>query len=233
MLIAKDIKKGFPEGEGKFLQVLDGASLEVGNGEFVAVTGESGVGKSTLLHLLGLLDTPDSGEIFFDGKSVALESDYNRAFIRMRSIGFVFQFHHLLPEFNALENIALPLRLAGVSEAEAISRAEKLLADVGLSARADHFPNALSGGEQQRIALARALSCKPALLLADEPTGNLDEKNSERLTELLFEMTEATGMSVILATHNRELANSADKVYILEKGILKEIDGKNKADNGE
>jgi len=232
MLIAKDIRKGFPEGEGKFLQVLEGVCLEVSNGEFVAVTGESGVGKSTLLHLLGLLDKPDSGEIFFDGKSVALESDEKRAYIRMRRIGFVFQFHHLLPEFNALENIALPLRLSGVSEEEAIARAEKLLADVGLSERADHFPNALSGGEQQRIALARALSCNPALLLADEPTGNLDAKNSDKLTELLFAMTEATGMSVILATHNRELAFTADRTYSLEGGILKQVGRDNQDKDG-
>lgn len=231
MLIAKDIKKGYPEGEGRRLEVLESASLSVSDGEFVAITGESGVGKSTLLHLLGLLDTPDGGEIYIDGKSVARESDRNRAAIRMQKIGFVFQFHHLLPEFNAIENIVIPLRLADVSESKAMERAGQLLEEVGLSDRADHFPNALSGGEQQRVALARALACQPRLLLADEPTGNLDEKTANKLTELLFRMTDATGMSVVLATHNRELAAQADNVYILESGVLK-IVGQKKNESG-
>jgi lipoprotein-releasing system ATP-binding protein len=226
MLIAKDIKKGYPEGDGRRLEVLGGADLSVSDGEFVAITGESGVGKSTLLHLLGLLDTPDDGEIYIDGKPVSNESDRNRAAIRMRKIGFVFQFHHLLPEFNAIENIAIPLRLADFSESKAMERAGQLLEEVGLSERADHFPNALSGGEQQRIALARALACQPRLLLADEPTGNLDEKTASKLTDLLFRMTGATGMSVVLATHNRELAAQADSIYLLESGVLKVVEQK-------
>lgn len=223
MLIAKDIEKGFPEGEGKWLDVLKGIELEVGDGEFIAVTGESGVGKSTLLHILGLLDTPDRGEIFIDDEAVANLGDKKRAGIRMQKIGFVFQFHHLLPEFNALENVAMPMRLADYSENKAVSRAKALLGEVGLSKRADHFPNALSGGEQQRVALARALACEPKLLMADEPTGNLDEKNADRLTELLFRMTAENGMSVILATHNRELSAKAESIYLLEGGVLENI----------
>ncbi len=232
MLIAKDIEKGFPEGEGKWLDVLTGVELQVANGEFIAITGESGVGKSTLLHILGLLDTPDSGEISIDGEAVENLNDKSRAGIRMRKIGFVFQFHHLLPEFTALENVAMPLRLANISEKDAETRAQRLLKDVGLSARSDHFQNALSGGEQQRVALARALACEPEILMADEPTGNLDEKNAERLTDLLFKMTAEKKMSVILATHNRDLAALAESIYLLEGGALKNITGDLKEKSG-
>jgi len=223
MLVAKEIVKDFPEGEGKRLLVLDGIDIEVSSGEFLAITGESGVGKSTLLHILGLLDTPTSGEITLDGNPLSGLSDGPRAAIRSSTIGFVFQFHHLLPEFDAIENVSIPLRLAGISESEATKQAVELLESVGLSERMKHFPNTLSGGEQQRVALARAMANEPRLLLADEPTGNLDEKNADRLIEMLFEQTKNREMAVILATHNRELAAMADRILLLEKGIVVDI----------
>ena len=225
ILVVNDIHKGFSEGEDRWLKVIEGLSLEIEKGGFIAITGESGVGKSTLLHILGLLDTPDSGDVVFDGMNIAGLSDAKRAEIRSSGIGFVFQFHHLLPEFDARENVAIPMRIAGLSETEALNRASLLLEKVGLENRSKHFPNALSGGEQQRVALARALACKPSLLLADEPTGNLDARNSDRLVELLFSLTKQENMAVVLATHNRELAGKAEKIYCMENGTLSNITG--------
>ena len=216
---ALEIEKGYPEGEERWLHVIKGLSMSVEEGEFAAVTGESGVGKSTLLHVLGLLDRPDAGEVLLDGKRTADLPDGKLASLRNRSIGFVFQFHHLMPEFDARENVAMPMLLAGESAGVARKRAMELLSRVGLAERADHFPNALSGGEQQRVALARALVNSPELLLADEPTGNLDEANEDRLAELLFEMTREAGLTVILATHNRDLASRAGRIYRLENGV--------------
>lgn len=220
---ARNIAKGYPEGDGRWLSVLEGLSISVERGQVVAVTGESGVGKSTLLHVLGLLDKPDNGEVFFDGKATSELSDNQRAKVRNKGIGFVFQFHHLLPEFDALENVTIPIRISGISESEAIGRAQELLDVVGLTERVNHFPNALSGGEQQRVALARALSCEPDIILADEPTGNLDTKNADRLIELLFSLAKERALAVVIATHNRELALRADTILLLENGITNDI----------
>ncbi len=225
ILEAVNIKKGYPEGESRWLSVLDGVSISVGRGQIVAVTGESGVGKSTLLHLLGLLDTPNKGNVLFDGRETSMLTESQRAKLRGSEIGFVFQFHHLLPEFSALENVAIPARLAGIPESKALVQAEELLSKVNLIDRSDHLPNTLSGGEQQRVALARALICNPSVLLADEPTGNLDMKSAEHLTELLFSLAKENGLAVVLATHNRKLASKADRVFLLESGGIKDITG--------
>lgn len=222
---ASKVKRIFSEGTSGHLEVLGGIDLSVESGEILAITGESGVGKSTLLHLLGLLDKPSAGEIYLFGKATGGLSENKRAEIRNLNLGFVFQFHHLLPEFNALENVAIPARLSGLSEQKATQKAIKMLESVGLQDRMSHFPNALSGGEQQRVALARALICEPALLLADEPTGNLDEKNENRLMDILFKQAKTKNLTVVLATHNRELAARADRVFLLEKGLLKDIEG--------
>jgi len=223
ILVADKISKSYIEGEGLRLPVLEGLSLAVEEGEVVAVTGESGVGKSTLLHLLGLLDRPDSGVVLFKGQDTSQLDDVRLSAVRNREIGFIFQFHHLLPEFDAAENIAMPARIAGLSPEDAANRTAKLLDTIGLSQRASHFPNALSGGEQQRVALARALVNKPSLIFADEPTGNLDAKNERRLIKLLFGLSKERGTAVILATHNRDLAAMADRAFLLENRTLSEF----------
>lgn len=223
MIVAKNISKSYPEGIGKRLEVLRDLDISVRCGEMIAITGESGVGKSTLLHLLGLLDKPDTGEIFIEGVSTRTLSDNAIAKIRNEKIGFVFQFHYLLPEFTAVENVAIPARVAGVSAGTAMKKAEELLEYVGLAERAGHYPNALSGGEQQRVALTRALICEPKILLADEPTGNLDEKNAERLIEILFDLAYKKNLAVVIATHNRELAIKTNKIYKLYGGKIHEI----------
>jgi lipoprotein-releasing system ATP-binding protein len=193
-------------------------------GEVVAIVGTSGSGKSTLLHLLGALDDPTAGEIRVDGESYAYLSAGQRDRLRNEKLGFVFQFHHLLREFSALENVMMPLLIAGWTESRARSRAEEILAEVGLARRMTHRPAALSGGEQQRCAVARALVHDPRVVLADEPSGNLDNFNSERLHDLLFGMARALEIAMVLVTHNPTLAQRSDRVLLLENGRLRKLD---------
>jgi lipoprotein-releasing system ATP-binding protein len=203
------------------LSVLQDLSLALDRGEMVAVIGASGVGKSTLLHCLGGLDTPDSGTVRIDGVEVGRLGDAELTAFRNRHVGFVFQFHHLLPEFTALENAEMPLRIARRPPQEYRERATRLLQRVGLAERADHIPGMLSGGEQQRVAIARALVMEPTLLLADEPTGDLDEHTADALHDLLHEMHRERGLTSVIATHNPRLAAACDRVLRLEDGKLR------------
>lgn len=221
---AIDVTKTFMGGDGGELRILDGVNLSVDRGEMVAIVGASGAGKSTLLHILGALDTPTSGTVRIDGTNVAGLGDDELAQHRNRKIGFVFQFHHLLREFSALENVMMPLRIAGVAEADARKRAAESLERVGLASRMHHRPAALSGGEQQRTAVARALVVEPAVLLADEPSGNLDHVNSERLHELFAALARDVRIGMIVVTHNRSLAGRAHRVLVLEDGRLQATD---------
>ncbi len=220
MLTASGLRKVYVGGDGQPIEVLTDVNLEVRRGEFVAIVGESGAGKSTLLHLLGALDAPTAGTVRVDGQSYADMSPAELAALRNQKIGFVFQFHHLLREFTARENVAMPLLIAGVAEGDALRRAEELLTLVGLGPRLTHRPTELSGGEQQRVALARALSTDPVVVLADEPSGNLDHRNSERLHDLLAGMARDLETALVIVTHNRLLAARADRVLTLEDGRL-------------
>ena len=212
--------KSFLGGDGGTIHVLRGLDIQVASGEFVAITGESGSGKSTLLHLLGALDAPTSGDVTLQGARYgALDAD-GLAALRNRQIGFVFQFHHLLRDFTALENVSIPLLIGGVRPPEADTRARRLLDAVGLSARLEHLPAQLSGGEQQRAAVARALATEPALLLADEPSGNLDEANAELLHGLFAGLARDFQTAVVVVTHNRALADRADRILHLAEGVL-------------
>jgi lipoprotein-releasing system ATP-binding protein len=225
ILEAQGLRKIYRGGDGNPIEVLAGVDLTVGRGEFVAIVGASGSGKSTLLHLLGALDTPSSGTVRLGGQSYADESAESLATIRNRKLGFVFQFHHLLREFTALENVMMPLLIAGEDEARARSRAEELLADVGLAGRMSHRPSQLSGGEQQRAAVARALAADPLVVLADEPSGNLDTANSERLHQLFAHLSREFETALVVVTHNRSLAARADRVLSLEGGRLVPLSG--------
>lgn len=218
------LRKTYRGGDGGLITVLDGVDLDVRRGELVAVVGASGAGKSTLLHLLGALDRPTAGVISIDGTAVHERTDDELAELRNRKVGFVFQFHHLLREFSALENVMMPLRIAGWDQRAARSKAEQLLARVGLSGRMSHRPGELSGGEQQRTAVARALSIDPAVVLADEPSGNLDHMNSERLHELFVELVRELEVAMVVVTHNRSLAARADRALLLEDGKLRDTD---------
>jgi lipoprotein-releasing system ATP-binding protein len=202
------------------LPVLLGADLTIAAGEIVALVAPSGTGKSTLLHLAGLLEKPDGGEVFIAGQAAGSLSDEARTTIRRTTIGFVYQFHHLLPEFTAAENIILPQLAAGKSRAEATERAKDLLGIFGLRARLDHRPGKLSGGEQQRVAIARALANQPRLLLADEPTGNLDVATSDRVFAELLEQVRGQGLAALIATHNPDLARRMDRVVTLRDGKI-------------
>lgn len=224
VLEAVDLTKVYIGGDGASITVLDGVNLQVTRGQMVAVVGASGTGKSTLLQLLGALDQPTRGNVFIAGQSVSGRSDDALSELRNRSIGFVFQFHHLLREFTARENVMMPLRIAGWDEKRAARRADELLARVGLAGRAHHRPAALSGGEQQRTAVARALAIDPAVLLADEPSGNLDHGNSERLHDLFAELSRDLEIAMVIATHNRSLAQRADRTLLLEDGRLTDTD---------
>ncbi|MDP3418657.1 ABC transporter ATP-binding protein [Falsiroseomonas sp.] len=204
--------------EAGVLEVLSGADLALVAGEIVALVAPSGTGKSTLLHLAGLLEKPDAGEVYFAGQAAGTLGDDARTAIRRTGIGFVYQFHHLLPEFSALENIALPQMANGVAKPAADARARTLLADFGLAGREAHRPGKLSGGEQQRVAIARALANKPRVLLADEPTGNLDVGTSDRVFAELLEAVRGQGMAALIATHNPELARRMDRVVTLRDG---------------
>jgi lipoprotein-releasing system ATP-binding protein len=217
---ARGLQKSFVGGDGRELRILRGVDLRVEEGEAVAITGASGAGKSTLLHLLGALDRPTGGEVILGGSPVAGLDDEALAAIRNRHVGFVFQFHHLLREFTALGNVMMPALVSGAPFPEAETRARELLAAVGVAEREGHKPRQLSGGEQQRVAVARALVNEPLVLLADEPSGNLDTKTSERLHDLLFELRGARALSMVLVTHNRALAGRADRVLRLADGRL-------------
>lgn len=215
MLEAKGIEKSYGA-----LKVLKGVDLKVSRGEIVSIVGASGAGKSTLLHLLGTLDTPDQGTVMVNGINVFSQSLNALAAFRNRHIGFVFQFHNLLPEFSALENVMIPGFLAGKPDKEVRERATSLLQDLGLHDRMDHKPSELSGGEQQRTACARALMNSPDIILADEPSGNLDSKNARDLHELFFNLRDKMGQTFIIVTHNEDFANMADRKLEMKDGVL-------------
>jgi len=220
VLEALDLAKTYTGGDGGLITVLDGVNLQVARGEMVAIVGASGAGKSTLLHLLGALDRPTRGSVTISGERLEARSDEELSALRNRRIGFVFQFHHLLREFSALENVMMPLRIAGWELPRAQARGEELLSRVGLSGRMTHRPAELSGGEQQRTAVARALAIDPSVLLADEPSGNLDHANSERLHDLFAELSRDLEIAMVVVTHNRSLASRADRALLLEDGRL-------------
>jgi lipoprotein-releasing system ATP-binding protein len=224
VLEAHGVVKSYRGGDGGTLTVLSGVDLAVRRGEMVAIVGASGSGKSTLLHVLGALDRPSSGYVVIGGEPLHAMTEAELAAVRNRKIGFVFQFHHLLREFSVLENVMMPMRIAGRSVREARSRAEELIAAVGLSGRLTHRPTELSGGEQQRTAVARALALDPAVVLADEPSGNLDHMNAERLHELFVRLVRELEVSMVVVTHNRSLAARADRVLLMEDGRLRETD---------
>lgn len=219
LLKAEGIWKEYRNGKSVVLQVLRGVDLEIREGEFVVIVGPSGSGKSTLLHILGGLDTPTEGSVRLDGQDISRFSEEELAEFRNKKLGFVFQFHHLLPEFSAIENVCMPALIHGESMEKAKSRAGGILKTVGLEGRMLHKPNELSGGEQQRVAVARALMNRPQLILADEPSGNLDKENGLRLHELLADLSGSQGHTFVVATHNPDLAKRADR-------ILKMVDGK-------
>ncbi len=219
-LAATELTKSFVMGDGSELRILQGISLEIAAGETVSIVGQSGSGKSTLLHILGALDKPTSGEVSIGGEPIRALSTDRAADLRNRSVGFVFQFHHLLREFTALENAMMPCLIGGVSPRDADRRAREVLEAVGLGHRLDHKPWQLSGGEQQRVAVARALVNEPIVLLADEPSGNLDEETSEDLHDLLFRIRRERDLSMVLVTHNLALAARSDRVLRLSDGRL-------------
>jgi lipoprotein-releasing system ATP-binding protein len=224
VLEAVDVVKQFRGGDGGTLRVLDGVNLAVERGEMVAIVGASGAGKSTLLHVLGALERPTAGEVRLAGQPIGGRSDEELAAVRNRTVGFVFQFHHLLREFSALENVAIPLRIGGMERRAAERRATELLDRLGLGPRMHHRPAQLSGGEQQRAAVARALAADPAVLLADEPSGNLDHANAERLHDLFGELARDMELGLVVVTHNRSLAQRAERTLLLEDGRLVETD---------
>jgi len=224
MLRLSDIKKSYNAGQATEIKVLDGANLTVDRGEIVALVAPSGAGKSTLLHIAGLLDTADSGTVEIAGQPLQRASDAERTRMRRRSVGFVYQFHHLLPEFTARENIVLPQLANGVPNAQAADRADNLLDKVALAKRAGHRPAEMSGGEQQRVAFCRALANNPGLLLADEPTGNLDPGTSDTVFVALMGLVRETGLSAVIATHNLELAARMDRQVRLDAGKIVALD---------
>lgn len=219
-LSVTNLIKGYNHGQPNEVKVLQGATLSVDPGEVVALVAPSGAGKSTLLHIAGLLDTPDSGHVSIAGTDMTQLSDRKRTAVRRETVGFIYQFHHLLPEFTALENIVLPQLANGVSDKAAQGRAMALLDKVGIAERASHRPAALSGGEQQRVAFCRALANEPTLLLADEPTGNLDPDTSDRVFDALMSLVRETGLAAVIATHNLELAARMDRQVRMSGGVL-------------
>jgi len=218
-LALRGIKRTFVQGERR-LDVLKGVSLDLHPGEIVALVGQSGSGKSTLLHIAGLLEQPDEGDVVVDGKATGRLADRERTGLRRQFLGFVYQYHHLLPEFSAIENVMLPQMLSGVPRGEARKRAVDLLSMVQLGGRLDHRPGRLSGGEQQRVAIARAIANAPRVLLADEPTGNLDSATSDAVFRQLLGLVRDTGMAALVATHNPELAARMDRTVTLKDGVL-------------
>ena len=215
-----EIEKSYNLGKPSQVSVLSGATLEVKVGEIVALVAPSGAGKSTLLHIAGLLDTPDTGTVTIEGTDMTRLSDRKRTAVRRSTVGFIYQFHHLLPEFTALENIVIPQLANGVPEAKATAHAMELLDHVGVADRASHRPAALSGGQQQRVAFCRALANRPKLLLADEPTGNLDPETSEQVFAALMALVRDTGLAALIATHNLDLAARMDRTVRLDKGRI-------------
>jgi lipoprotein-releasing system ATP-binding protein len=222
VLVAHRLHKQY-EGGGGPLKVLQGVDLEVDPGETVGIVGASGAGKSTLLHVLGGLDRPTRGQVVLGDWHLNQLSDIELSGVRSRLLGFVFQFHHLLQEFSALENVALPLRIQGVEPEEASGRARRILEEVGLEERLTHRPSALSGGEQQRVAFARALVHEPILILADEPSGNLDRANSEHLHDLMFDLAREKRVAFVVATHDEGLAERTDRLLRIEDGVLSPV----------
>ena len=215
----KNIYKSFTQGE-HYLGILKGVNLSIASGEVVALVGPSGAGKSTLLHIMGLLERADQGDVSMSGIPTKDLNDIKRTKIRRLEIGFVYQFHNLLPEFTALDNVVMPQLIAGVSNKEAKERASDLLNKMGLSERVKHRPAELSGGEQQRVAIARGLANRPRLILADEPTGNLDEKTGNEVMDILLTLSKEEGISALIATHNNELAGRMDRTVTLKEGII-------------
>jgi len=220
LIVAQNVGKVYPLPRG-VLRVLEGLDFELKRGDLVAIMGASGVGKTTFLNLLGALDKPSEGTILLEGKDIHAQGDREVARLRNENIGFVFQFYHLLPEFTALENVSLPLLIRGIDKREAKNKARHILNEVHLEDRAEQKPALLSGGEQQRVAIARALVNEPKLLLADEPTGNLDWKSGDAILRLIQEMHQKKGLSSIIVTHNEKIAQFCQKLYVLEAGKLK------------
>ncbi|MFH2036573.1 MAG: ABC transporter ATP-binding protein [Candidatus Zixiibacteriota bacterium] len=223
LLVAKDIKRTFDTVEGQ-LEVIKGVNLSLKNGEMTAIVGESGVGKSTLLHILGGLDKPSEGTVEVKGTSFNSKSESDLARFRNKNIGFVFQHHYLMEDFTALENVMIPALIAGLTKDKARKKAEQLLDNVGLKDRMTHYPKKLSGGEQQRVAVARALVNNPGLVIADEPSGNLDIKTGEKLHSLLSSLNEKDGTTFLIATHNKDLAEKCRRIVELENGFIKETE---------
>jgi lipoprotein-releasing system ATP-binding protein len=225
ILSAEGVVRTF-EGSGGPIEVLKGVDLDVRESEVVVILGASGVGKSTLLHILGTLDRADEGRVLIRGKDPVACTARELNEMRNRDLGFVFQFHYLLPEFSALENVMMPALVRGSNQRKAEERALGLLSDVGLSGRITHRPAELSGGEQQRVAVARALMNEPAIVLADEPSGNLDDRNSEGLHSLIYKLSRSMGQSFVIVTHKKELLGQADMALVLEDGFLRRVGGK-------
>jgi lipoprotein-releasing system ATP-binding protein len=216
------IERRYRQGDAT-LEILRGAELALWPGESVALVAPSGAGKSTLLHIAGLLEHPDAGEVYVDGVATSQMSDSQRTAVRRTEIGFVYQFHHLMPEFSAVENVMLPQMIRGLSRAEAHLRADELLTYLGLKARLDHRPAELSGGEQQRVAIARAVANAPSVLLADEPTGNLDPRTAAHVFGALDQLVRASGLAALVATHNMELAQKMDRRVTIQDGTVVEL----------
>lgn len=215
LIEVKDLMKSYPVTNDTRLEVLKGINLNILKEEIVAIVGKSGAGKSTLLHILGTLDKPESGKVLFEGEEIFLKKEKQIAEFRSRKIGFIFQFHHLLPEFTAMENVLIPSMISGTADK---SKAADVLAEVGLKERMEHKPSELSGGEAQRVAIARALINSPSLILADEPTGNLDSENAEAVIELIFDLRKKHKQTFVIVTHNEEFANRCDRIIKLHDG---------------
>ncbi|MCB0721709.1 MAG: ABC transporter ATP-binding protein [Ignavibacteriae bacterium] len=217
ILSAKDLKKSYKITKKNYLDVLKGINLEIYDSEVVAIVGKSGTGKSTLLHILGTLDKPDTGQVLFEGNDIFAMREKQISEFRNKSLGFIFQFHHLLPEFTALENVLIASMIGGTKNEE---RARELMKEVGISERESHKPSELSGGEAQRVAIARALINSPRLVLADEPTGNLDSENADAIMELLFGLRDKFGHTFVIVTHNEDFAGRCDRVIRLQDGMV-------------